>query len=246
MIVGLVVAFGCGQESQPPAPMPEPSEHAASAEGRDRPTEVEMVAWMEAHYRAVILAHDALLQGNLEAFKSQLALVPEQQLPPGSPEAWQPFQARLQAAATEGEKVADLESAATTLASVVLACGTCHTALGTGPIYGGPAPKEGTHVLEEAMLEHQWVTERMWEGVTGPWDDAWIRGAEALAEIQVFGDLGPEFVVSDELRLREQALREIGEEAKATTDLEARAALYGRLLSTCGDCHRTIGAKFGS
>jgi len=247
LIIGaLVGAIGCGQDSQPPVPIPEVPEQAASAEERSRPTEVEMVAWMEAHYSAVILAHDALLQGNLEAFKSQLALVPEQQLPPGSPEEWQPFQSRLQAAASEGEKVTDLDSAATTLASVVLACGTCHTALGTGPTYAAPAPRDGSDVLEEAMLEHQWVTERMWEGVTGPWDNAWERGAEALAEIQVFGDLGPEFIVSDELRRREQELREICEEAKTTTALDARAALYGRLLSTCGDCHRLIGAEFGS
>lgn len=245
VIVGLVAAIGCRQESQPPTPVPEAPEHAAPAEARDRPSEVEMIAWMEAHYRAVILAHDALLQGNLEAFKSQLALVPRQELPPRSPEEWRPFQARLHAAASEGEMVADLDSAATTLASVVLACGTCHSALGSGPIYPAPAPQERSHVLEDAMLEHQWVTERMWEGVTGPWDDAWERGATALAEIQIFGNLGPEFIVSDELRRREQELREIGEEAKITIGLDARAALYGRLLSTCGDCHRQIGAKFG-
>jgi len=75
MIVGLVSAIGCGQDSQPPTPVPEAPEHAAPAEGRNRPSEVEMVAWMEAHYRAVILSHDALLQADRDyTVKPQLEL----------------------------------------------------------------------------------------------------------------------------------------------------------------------------
>lgn len=203
-----------------------------------------MVAAMEAHYTTVILAHDALLQGNLEAFRSQLAGVPDQQLPEASPPSWLALHGQLGAAAAEAASVADLDAAAAAFSDVVLACGSCHAALGTGPVYPAPAPADGTDVVQEAMLDHQWVTERLWEGVTGPWDNAWERGADALTTIQVFGDLGPETILSDELLLREQELRDLGAEAKTTTALDARAALYGRLLSTCGACHQAVGVNF--
>jgi cytochrome c553 len=206
--------------------------------------EVEMVAAMEAHYSVVILAHDALLQGNVETFRSQLALVPGQELPTTSPQQWLPFHEALQAAAREGANVPDLDTAAIVLAQVVLACGTCHAALSTGPIYPAPAPDDGDNALETAMLDHKWATERLWEGVTGPWDNAWERGADSLATLQVFGEASPGPILSDELRRRESELREIGEEAKTTSALDDRAALYGRLLSTCGGCHQLIGVTF--
>jgi cytochrome c553 len=239
----LIAATGCGgEESLPVAPATTTLE--TSAPVRDRPTEVEMVSAMEAHYSTVILAHDALLQGNLETFRSQLARVPGQELPPTSPQEWLPFHQSLQAAAREGTEVSDLDTAASALAQVVLACGTCHAALNSGPIYPAPAPDDGENALETAMLDHKWATERLWEGVTGPWDNAWERGADSLAVIQVFGEANPELILTDEMRRRENELRAIGEEAKTTTTLDDRAALYGRLLATCGGCHQLIGVKF--
>jgi cytochrome c553 len=200
-----------------------------------------MVGAMEAHYSVVILAHDALLQGQLEAFREQLALVGDQELPEGSPAHWLPFHARLKAAALEGSTAVDLDSAASALAQVVFTCGSCHSALEVGQIYAAPAPDDGEDALETAMLDHQWATERMWEGVTGPWDLAWQRGAEAMATTTVFGDADPDLVLTDDLLQREAALRAIGEQAGQTTDLAERAALYGQLLATCGACHQQIG-----
>lgn len=237
--VALVAVIGCGEES--PTAVPSSPEPETSV--RERPTEIEMVASMEAHYGASILAHDALQQGDLEAFRSQLALARDQELPASSPPEWRALHQQLKEAASRGATVSDLDAAAGALGSLVLACGTCHEALDMGPVYPAPAPDDGNDDLETAMLDHKWATERLWEGVTGPWDVAWQRGSAALAVIQVFGDRGAE-TLSDDLRRREQELREIGEQAMTTTALDERAALYGRLLSTCGDCHRAIGAKF--
>jgi cytochrome c553 len=240
--IALVAVIACGEES--PTTTSETTKPETFAPARDRPSEVEMVASMEAHYGVVILAHDALQQSDLEAFRSQLALALDQDLPPNSPPEWSPFHQQLQEAASQGATASDLGAAANALASVVLACGTCHAALDSGPVYPAPAPDDGENYLEAAMLDHKWVTERLWEGVTGPWDNAWQRGAAALAVIRVFGDPGSEIVLTDDLRRRQQQLRKIGEQAMTTTALDERAALYGRLLSTCGDCHRAIGVKF--
>jgi cytochrome c553 len=209
-----------------------------------RPTEVEMVASMEAHYNVVILAHDALLQGDLEGFRSQLSLVLEEALPPSAPAEWLPPHERLQAVAREGANASDLDEAAAALAQVVLACGTCHAAFDTGPVYPAPAPADGEDAVKTAMLDHKWVTERLWEGVTGPWDNAWERGADALAVVEVFGDENLAVTLSDDLKRRERELRKIGEEAKTTRALDERAALYGRLLATCAECHQAAEVTF--
>jgi cytochrome c553 len=242
VLIVSVVLCGCGDQSESPAEMSPKLKSEAPV--RDRPTEVEMVASMEAHYSVVILAHDALLHGDLEAFRSQLALAAEQELPPSSPEAWLPLHERLQAAASGGSHAANLDTAANALAALVLACGGCHAALGRGPIYPAPSPDEGDNPIATAMRDHVWATERLWEGVTGPWDNAWQRGADALAMTRLFGDQGEQLVVTDDLQRRQQELREIGQEAKSVSALDERAALYGRLLATCGECHRAIGVSF--
>lgn len=240
-LTALMAVTGCDAGS--PETASQPATQQTSAPVRDRPSEVAMVASMEAHYNVVILAHDALLQGDLERFRAQLAAAVDQPLPARSPEAWLPLHEQLRAAARGGANVTDLDGAASTLAEVVLACGTCHAALGTGPVYPTPAPDDGETIVESAMREHQWATERLWEGVTGPWDDAWERGARSLAVSQTLAEASPELILTEELQRRDQALREIGGEAIMTSGLEQRAALYGRLLATCGDCHQLIGVR---
>jgi len=242
VLIALITVNGCGEGGEAPVLATAPQQ--SSTPERDRPTEVEMVAWMEGHYSVVILANDALLQGDLDGFRSQLALVGGQELPASSPKSWLPLHEALQAAASEGAEAENGNAAAEVLASVVLACGTCHAALGSGPIYPAPAPEDGANPLQAAMLDHKWATERLWEGVTGPWENAWKRGADGLAVTEIFGDQGEAVLVSEFVLEREQQLRSIGEEAKATTALEARAALYGRLLLTCGECHQAISETF--
>ena len=240
----LIALAGCSEQSPPATTEATPAKAPAPAPVRDEPSEVQMVASMEEHYSVVILAHDALLQGDVDAFKSQLALVPDNELPLYSPDHWLPLHEKLKKAAANAAHVTDLDSAATTLSGVVLACGQCHSALSRGPVYPAPAPDDGDTSLQTAMLDHQWATERLWEGVTGPWDNAWERGAAAMAVIEVFGQTGPELVLSEELLRREIELREIGVEAGTTVAPNERAALYGRLLATCGDCHQLVGVTF--
>lgn len=233
---GLVIVLGCGGDAEDDLEF-EPS---SDAEG---PTEVEMVAAMEAHYSSTILAHDALIQGDLSEFRAQLAETSAHELPANSPELWKPFETQLRDAATKAVEATNLSKAAKTMAEVVLACGACHQGVGTGPIYPAPAPRDGDNPVQQSMLEHQWATERLWEGITGPWDNAWERGSAALAETRVFSDLESAEARDESLLVREAALRSLGEDAKTTSNPRDRAELYGRLLATCGDCHQAMNVK---
>lgn len=233
----LVTLVGCDEEN-------DASTRRAEEPSAERPSEVEMVASMEGHYNVVIRAHDALLQGDMERFAAQFALLEQQRMPANSPESWAPHYQRLQVAGRAAKEASDLSAAASTLASVVLACGSCHEALDSGPVYPAPAPTDSDSPTRDAMLDHKWASERLWEGVTGPWDNAWERGTGAMAEVQVFGPEAAEAELSEDLLRRQQELRALGEEGKTTTSPSERAALYGRILATCGGCHQAIGLSF--
>lgn len=227
--------MGCDEpdEESPPVEAVEPAPTEL--------TEVEMVALMEGHYNSAIASHDALIRGDLATFKERIAEIPERALPPGAPETWRAHERRLHEAARRTGEVSTLESAGPAMAALVEACGACHAAVGLGQIYRQPELPEGEHPVETAMLGHQWATERLWEGITGPWDDAWGRGADALAESRVFSTEGEP--VSSSLQAREEQMREMGRLAK-TSGLSNRAEIYGRLLATCGSCHTEAGVSF--
>lgn len=194
-----------------------------------------MVAVMEGHYTSAIAAHDALIRGDLATLRARLGELATQALPTGAPQTWRPLHARLQSAARESARATTLEAAGPAMGGVVEACGACHQTLGTGPIYRRPLPSEGTTQVEQAMLGHQWATERLWEGITGPREEAWHRGAAAIAARRVFAEGAG---TTPALLAREAALRSAGQSAMSTAGLHERAMAYGQLLSTCADCHR--------
>jgi len=202
-------------------------------------TPVEMGTLMESHYNAAISSHDALIRGNLKILRSQLVKIETQMLPDAAPQNWTPHHTRLRKAASGATTASSLDAAATVMSSVAEACGACHAAVGVGKIYFWPAPPDKDDKLKTAMRTHQWATERLWEGVTGPFGEAWDRGAAALSETRVFEDKGD--TIKSSLLAREAALRDIGKTAKQTTGLHKRAIIYGRLLTTCAECHHEAG-----
>jgi len=213
----------------------------ASTSAKEGPTEVEIVAAMEQHYFPAIHAHDALIRGNLEVFRAELALLAVVETLPNAPESWEAFDEQLHDAARLGAESADLTTAANAMASVALACGVCHQALEGGPVYPVPPPDEQDDVLKARMREHEVSTLMLWNGISGPSVYAWDLGAAAVAETRIFVDGPPVGVDAKSLLEREAALRELAAEAKETAALPERAELYGRMLATCGGCHRAIG-----
>lgn len=235
LLLASVVVCACGGTEEAPPPV--------STADRERPTEVEMVAAMEAHYTSAILAHDALIQGDLDAFRARLAELETHELPPNSPDPWKPLDAQLHAAARQAAETTDLTAAANAMASVALACGACHQSVPGGPVYPVPPVSEQSQPLKAEMREHEWATLMLWDGVTGPSGYAWDRGAVEVAESRIFGHGTSVSEPEETLLGREAALRSLGEEAMTTTSLVARATLYGRMLATCGGCHQAVGVR---
>jgi hypothetical protein len=221
----IAAALGCDQgREQPTEPPAKPAE---------RFTESDKVKLMEAHYTAAIQAHDALIAGDLAGVRQHLTTLSQQALPANAPAEYGGLHAQLMAAAKAGAAASELEAAGAGMARVTEACGTCHAALGKGPVYRTPAPEPSNDPSRARMLHQRWVSERLWEGVTGPWDDAWKRGAAALGTLEVL----TEATRTEARASKESALRALGAEAQAAAVGGARADLYGRVLARCGDCH---------
>jgi cytochrome c553 len=229
----LLFTAGCREQAKPP--VTDAPEAAADSALSDS---------MREHFELATAAHDALLHGDLPGFREEMASLGEARLPPGSSRSRVTLHKALEAAAIGASQARDIDAAGAALGPVVLACGTCHSELGKGPRYEVEKPTEGANALQTAMLGHEWATERLWEGITGPSDAAWLLGAEALSRTDVFGDQGEAVMISEFVRERERHLRSIGEQAREAEGLEARAGLYGRLLATCAECHQAIRVLF--
>ena len=112
-----IAVWGCGPSEEAATPVPETVESPAAEPERDGPSEVAMVASMEAHYGVAILAHDALVQGDLAKLRAQLGKLSEQELPPDSPAEWLPLYESLRKAGRAGAEISDLTEATSALDS---------------------------------------------------------------------------------------------------------------------------------
>jgi cytochrome c556 len=134
----------------------------------------------------------------------------------------------------------DLATASHELGRLAGACGGCHTTFGiTADAQTRPAPTDDRSLVAQ-MARHAWGAARMWEGVTGPDDRAWIDGALVIAQTDCDVSTvmrGKPNVEAFELA---ELLREQGIRASAARDLDARANLYGEVMSTCASCHRIL------
>jgi cytochrome c553 len=157
------------------------------------------------------------------------------------PEAIDFEQAMLENAARIAE-AEDLRTVALQAGQLGGSCASCHQAMNRGPrfVIGTDAP--GGTTQEAQMIRHLWAADRMWEGLVGPSDEAWIAGARAMAETQPL--LARAYRASTSPGEAESFLREVNllaTEAMNAVHLEERSDVYGRLLTTCHRCHSPAG-----
>lgn len=251
VMTGLVGCGGATPPSAPPEPAvsPEPASAAsaqvsepaviernpAAAETSDAPpAEAPIDRIMQAHFKDALLIRQAVIAGKLDdAVEPALALTRARDLD-HLPEGWRGFVERMQEVAGRIKDSTLVSRTAAATADLGVSCGSCHQQRGGPQASKEPAPAEGTTV-ESRMRRHAWATERLWEGLYVPSDDAWNAGAKALsaapfpAEILKDGGVYARSAASDFARLVVKA------PAKRTP--QDRAGLYAELLLTCGSCH---------
>jgi hypothetical protein len=90
------------------------------------------------------------------------------------------------------------------------------------------------------MQRHAWATERLWEGLYVPSDEAWDAGAKALSAAPFPSDVLKQGGTYARTAAADFARLVVKAPAKRTP-LD-RAGLYAELLLTCGSCHRAMRA----
>ena len=197
---------------------------------------------MGEHFGKATEMKAAVIRGDLNAFKQAAQLLAERSMEGSIAPEWKTHLEGMQNAARTGRDAPDLESAALALGDTGRACAACHAQLGNPRFELGDPPAEGSGASLH-MVRHQWAADRMWEGLMGPSDDAWIKGCEVLAEAPLHQEAatGPVSVPKPVTELASQA-HALANRAR-TAPSEERGKHYGAFLATCAACHTQLGAK---
>jgi cytochrome c556 len=127
--------------------------------------------------------------------------------------------------------------------NLAASCGKCHQAMGGGPrfVLGSQAP--GGTSQEAHMIRHLWAVDRLWEGLEGPSDEAWLAGAQALAQTDpsIAEDIRAN-IPEDALDGFLAAVSNVAVSAASAESQDQRATAYGQVMASCQSCHSALGA----
>ncbi|UCG86678.1 MAG: hypothetical protein JSW71_22735, partial [Gemmatimonadota bacterium] len=184
---------------------------------------------MERHFDEVEAVKAAIIAGDLAMAKQQAEWLANHEAVAGLPGDWEPYVAQMQAAAGDVADAADLAAAGAGTGEMALACGACHTAVGQITSFAFMAQPEEAGVTGH-MARHGWAMDRMWKGLIGPSNEAWMEGAQGFDEAPLQGG-------SEATRALGLRIHELGAQGVEAADPAARGAIYGEMLTTCAGCH---------
>jgi hypothetical protein len=188
---------------------------------------------MERHFDEVQAVKAAVIAGDLAAAQQQAEWLATHEPVADLPGDWEPYVERLQKAAAEVAEAPDIAAAGTATAEMGLACGACHSAVGQITTFAFIAQPEGTGVTGH-MIRHGWATDRMWKGLIGPSNEAWMDGVQGFAESPLQGGTQQTLALGTRVH-------ELGAQGEEAADPAARAAIFGELITTCAGCHTAAG-----
>jgi hypothetical protein len=240
MIVALstVVVLGCGGAQQPPAEQAKP---AAAP-----PPAVDVSKSMHENLARLSVMQEAVIRGDVEATVEPAAWIADHQPTEGLPAGTESALADLkkQAAVVAGAK--DFKNAATATAMALSYCGTCHSAAKVTPAMPEAVRPSAEGPLAAHMLEHQWATDLLYQGLVMPSEERWQKGLAAMAGAPLAEkDLPKDAKLTKEVAGLEKRVHEMAARAKTATDLGTKVAFYGEYLSGCAGCHELHGKVWG-
>ena len=230
----LLVLIGCGGPGQPaekPAASAAPPNATPAA-----PAETK--TYMTDHYARVTTVQEAVIRGNLDEVREPARWIAEQQELAGLPATVQPQVEEMKSAAKIAAEATDLRSAASATATIAVACGKCHAAMGIQPTLAPVLQTVKPEPVAAHMQDHLRATELLYDGLIGPSDQSWTKGAEALkASPLTAKNLPKDQKLAKEMLAQETGIHALADKARQSTDLAARAAIYGEFIASCAGCH---------
>jgi hypothetical protein len=244
ILAGLVVVVvGCKSSHEPPPPPPSPGSGTAAAPtmvpADGAPAEAETLKdHMRAHFAAVSELQRAIARGHLDEARALASWIGDHD--ETLLEGWQPYVDELRAAARSVAAAPDLPTAGGLAARLGRACSQCHEARAAVVTFAWDLAPPNEPALAAQMKLHQWAAARLWDGLVGPSDALWAEGATALATVQLDTLAAAHGTARGDVDALAVQVHELATRAVNTSDHDARAELYGQLLSTCAGCHALV------
>jgi hypothetical protein len=240
MLLSLPLAFvlGCGGAQQPPAGQAKPAAPAAPA--------VNVAQRMHDQLARVTVMQEAVIRGDMEAAVEPARWIADHQETEGMPAGTGGVVADMKMSAGVVAEAKDFENAATATAMTISYCGTCHAAAKVVPVMAETARPVSAAPVAAHMLEHQWATDLMYQGLVIPSEERWQKGLAAM-QVSPLGDkdLPKDARLTKEVAALEKRVHEMAGRARTATDLGTKVAFYGEFLGGCAGCHELHGKVWG-
>lgn len=200
-------------------------------------------AYMRAHFNQTLLLHDAVARGNLETARVEATRLAQHSPTVPMPVGAEAFQGTLTQLARNASTAKTLQEAAQATAAILGTCGQCHKAMNArAAVPAGPDPKVGG--LVGHMLLHQHGADALVEGLVAPSETAWVEGVRTFAAPKLESSEVPG-KLRKQMGHDETALAQLAGQAAQAHRSRDREAVYGKMLATCGECHKTQGRHAG-
>lgn len=198
---------------------------------------------MHEHLTRISTIKAAIVAGQLTGVREPAIWLADHETVAGLPADFEPYVAQMKSYARHVIEARDLVSAANAVSQMARTCGNCHLVNGVELEFGyDRAPREDLEDVVTHMQRHQWAADRLWEGLIGPSDSAWARGADMLIDVPLNSDdvttTTEQFDEISKMARRIHALGGIGTE---TVTPDARSELYGEVIGLCANCHVLLG-----
>ncbi len=233
-----VVVAACGGAPKPPAEQAKPAEPVVPA--------VDVSKQMHENLARVTIMQEAVIRGDMEAAVEPAKWIADHQETAGLPAGTESVLADMKKQATVVAEAKDFKNAATATAMVVSYCGTCHTAAKITPAIPEAAKPAAEGALASHMIEHQWATDLLYQGLVIPSEERWQKGLDAMATTPlVEKNLPKDTKLTKEIAALEKKVHELAGRAKAASDLGTKVAFYGEYIGGCAGCHGLHGKVWG-
>jgi mono/diheme cytochrome c family protein len=234
----VVAALACGKTQHHPAETAKPAEPAAPS--------VDVSKQMHDNLARVTVMHEAVLRGDIEAAVEPARWIADNQPTAGLPAGTETVLANMKKQAAVVAESKDFKNAATATAMVVSYCGTCHTAAKYTPVIPEPAKALTEPPLAAHMMEHQWATELLYQGLVIPSEERWKKGLAAMATAPLAEkDLPKDSKLTKDVVALEKKVHDLAAKATKAADLGTKVAFYGEYIGSCAGCHELNGKVWG-
>ncbi|MCX6549423.1 MAG: hypothetical protein NTY02_00185 [Acidobacteria bacterium] len=238
LFLPVLMVVGCGASPQPPAEQPKPAEPAKPV--------VDVSKQMHEQLARVTVMQEAVIRGDMEAAVEPARWIADHQETEGLPAGTAQFVTDLKKSAAVVAEAKDLKNAATATAMIVSYCGACHAAAKIAVAMPEIAKPAAATPAAAHMLEHQWATDLMYQGLAMPSEERWQNGLNAMKGSPLSDkDLPKDTKLTKEVLELEKRVHELAAKAQKATDVGTKVAIYGDYLAGCAGCHSLHGKVWG-